>query len=496
MTISVKSREGLERGASLPRSHSQKRFSILKTSPLLAGAAVFSILAAETAKASEVDELRAEIRALSARLHKVEKEKASKAQVQAAAQASTKGQIVTKGEPTKSSFFDGRPVRIVETEGTDITLYGILEPSFIYQTHVTKDGRNAIGMQTSWFSGNRWGLYGKTVIDKDSKLNLIARLESELELPTGNMDTAGVLFNRDAWVGLESPDWGKVSFGRQNTLPRDFSNIWADPYGRAAVGTDEGGYTNNNNFKQLIFYSGGGYGANGTGDTRLDNGIVWKKAFDNGLVLGGAYAFSDGNGPGGPNGSGPIPGAGFNKGSVQSAAIGYNGGPFHVSAFFNHTDVLETANIGGSNKGHSHMSEGVGGNYEFGLVRWNAGYIHYTADQGFLGTRTDNAVTTSIKITPPGKFDYELGWQDMFATNAAITGAGYTYVAYKDASGATKAGTGSRMTTYGSIMYHPVPTIDVYLAADYLRTSGGYFASQTHLYREAVEVASGFRWRF
>jgi predicted porin len=488
--------------AKRPKNRGLFNSPTLTRAAILAGVSIMTMMVAGAAKADDVSDLKKEIKALNERLSKVEKEKA-KAKALAEQEASrprpseAQAQMPTKaGVPYLNGILDGRPVRIVETSGTDITLYGILEATFSDVTNSDKAGHSTLGMQTAWFSGNRWGLYGQTMIDPNSKFKLIARLESEFELPTGNMDTGNVLFNRDAWLGFESPMLGKFTMGRQNTLARDFSNIWGDPYTSASLSTNEGGYTNVNNFKQLIFYSGGGSGANGQGDTRLDNGIVWKKVFDNGLVLGAAYAFSDGNGPGGPNGSGSIPGAGLDKGSVQSVAAGYNGDHWHVSAFYNHTDVLEVATIGTTNKGLSHQSEGIGGNYEFGLVRWNVGYIHYTADQGFLGTRTDNAVTTSIKITPPGLVDYELGWQDMFANNAAYTPGGATFVPYHDASQATTAGSGSRMTTYGSVIYHPVPTIDIYVAADYLVTSGGYVASQAHGHKDATEGATGIRWKF
>jgi len=462
------------------------------------------------AKADEIAELKAEMKAQKVKIKVLETHllqlEQKKIHSQAAA-APAPGPIVTEEEapPVAPPFWNplvsGRPVHIVETAGTEITMYGLVEATISGVTNAAPNGDSKLGFQTAWFSGNRWGLYGKTVMFPEYGLNFIARLESEFESPTGNMDTNGVLFNRDAWIGFESEFLGKLTFGRQNTLPRDFSNIWGDPYTSASLSTAEGGYTNVNNFKQLIFYSGGGSGAHGYGDTRLDNGIVWKKMFDSGLVLGAAYAFSDGNGPGGPNGSGTIPGAGFGRGSVQSAAIGYNGGPFHISAFWNHTNVLEAVNGVYTNNGLSHMSEGIGGNYEFdffglGVLRWNAGYIHYTADQGFVGTRTDNAVTTSIKFTPPGLFDYEVGWQDFYAHNAAFTPGGFTFNPYQDASGATDAGSGSRMTVYGSIIYHPVPTIDIYLAGDYLRTTGEYIASQANGHNNATEVATGVRWKF
>ncbi len=496
--------------------------------------AAVALMASGAARADDISDLKAQMKQMNARLHDMERQQAQIEQQKAKIKAlSAKLEEVSKqkpvmqlvamtpsgeampvsaktgyvsykdgGEPADrvsfwNSLKEGRPLHIVETEGTDVRIYGILEASYAYQTNQTSTGKSVVGQEISWFSGNRWGLEGGTVLDKESQSKFIFRLESEYELPTGNMDTGNVLFNRDAWVGYQSKEYGKFTFGRQNTLPRDFAANWGDPYGSAEVKLTEGGWTNNNNFKQLIFYTGGGYGANGSGDTRLDNGIVWKKKFDNGIVLGAAYAFSDGNGPGGPNGSGSLPGAGFDKGSVQSVAAAWNHGSFNVSGFYNHTDVLERAFYGNdTTKGLSHQSAGIGANYQFGIVRWNVGYLYYTADQGIVGTRTDNAVTTSIKITPEGKVDYELGWQDMFAHNAAFNGGGNTFNAYQDASGATTTGTGSRMTVYGSVMYHPVKNLDVYIAGDYLKTTDGFHASQTHGNDNASEVVTGARYKF
>src|SRR5205807_2074127 len=139
-------------------------------------------------------------------------------------------------------------------------------------------GERLLGYQTPWFSGSRWGVKGSE--DLGGGLKAIFRLESEFVVQTGEMDTPGVLFNRDSWVGLESASLGKLTFGRQNTLARDFAQIYGDAYGTSKLTTEEGGFTNTNNFKQLIFYAGSATG------TRYDNGVVWKKAFDNGLVGG------------------------------------------------------------------------------------------------------------------------------------------------------------------------------------------------------------------
>ena len=469
-----------------------------------------AVLAATPARASdsgEISELKAEIRAMNKRLSEMEEQKGKvkalndklrQLEKQKDAQASVPPPSAPMAKKTGpwDSLVSGKPVHIIETEGTDVLLYGLLEPTLGYTTNVDAKGRTTIGLNTSWFSGNRWGIFVKQKLFPEDNFNLLARLESEFELPSGNMDTPGVLFNRDAWVGFESPELGKFTVGRQNTLPRDVANIWGDPYGDSKLTTNEGGFTNVNNFKQLIFYTGGGNGANGQGDTRYDQGFVWKKVFDNGLYLGAAFNFGDGNGPGGPNGSGPIPGASFDKGSTEAVAVGYNAGQFHVSAFYTRANVLEIPTIGTTNVGHIHQSAGVGGNWDGGLVRLDAGYIHYTADQGVFGTRTDDVVTVSTKIAPSKLYDFELGWQDFFAKNAALTGAGYTFVPFKDATAAVGTGTGTRMTTYASAIYHPIPNVDVYVAGDHLKTTGGYSASQAHQHDTADEVVTGVRYKW
>ena len=147
-----------------------------------------------------------------------------------------------------------------------VTLYGLIDVSYVHTDHANAAGNSVTSPRVAWFSGNRWGMNGSRKMG-DSGLNVIFRLESEYESQTGAMDTAGVLFNRDAWVGVESKDLGKLTLGRQNSIARDpaSSAIYGDPYGPAAPSTEEGGYTNNNNFKQLIFYAGSATGTPSSG---------------------------------------------------------------------------------------------------------------------------------------------------------------------------------------------------------------------------------------
>ena len=179
-------------------------------------------------------------------------------------------------------------------------------------------------MQVAWFSGNRLGFDADHALAIGEQIGLpglkvISKLETEFELPTGDMDTSDVFFNRDAWMGFYSDDLGKITIGRQNTLTRDFTASWGDPYGGADVGLKEGGYSNVNNFKQFIFYSGG---ANGT---RLNSAIEWKKKFGDHIVGGLGFAFgSQGAGGSGDVGNGGSTPGDFKKGQTQEASIAMN----------------------------------------------------------------------------------------------------------------------------------------------------------------------------
>jgi predicted porin len=350
------------------------------------------------------------------------------------------------------------------------TLYGLIDITLISKNHANAAGDTLTSPQVAWFSGNRWGLTGQHLMGGAGDTKAIFRLESEFESQTGAMDTPGVLFNRDAWLGIESKSLGKLTFGRQNALGRDpaASATYGDPYGPAKANLEEGGYTNNNDFKQLIFYAGSATG------TRVDRGVVWKKEWDN-LVTGLEYQF------GGVTGS-------FSTGSTISGSLAYNGSNYTIAGFVTEADIAKL----------KHRTASIGGNVQLSpLVRVNAGYFHYTAEQGgTFGQRKDNAYTLSTKITPPGAFDYELGYQVMSATNAGLTGSGYVQNAFSDTSGIKAVATGKRKTLYGSAFWHMDKSTEFYIAADHLNTTGGYKASQANGFTSQTEVGLGMRYKF
>jgi predicted porin len=387
---------------------------------------------------------------------------AALAQIQASAAAQ-------EAKPARAASVTQAPGEglVLKNGGDFVKIYGLLDMSLSRKTNADKNGNTLNDMPVAWFSGNRWGIEGQHELKDTGGLKAIFKLESEYELPTGNMDTPGVLFNRDAWLGLESEAIGKVTLGRQNTLAREFSKIYGDPYGSAGVTMEEGGYSNNNDFKQLIFYSGSATG------TRYDKGIVWKKEVGK-FVAGVGYQL------------GGIPGD-FDLGTTKSLGLAYNGGQLNVAGFWNKANV----------NGFNHTSYSIGGNYQFGLVRLNTGYVHYQADQPtLLGQREDRAYTISARFSPAGHFDYELGWQTMNADNAAVNGSGYVLNAFANTGNATKTATGKRKTWYASTFYHFDKRTELYLAVDRLTTDGTYLAAQANGFKEQNEAAVGMRFKF
>jgi predicted porin len=353
---------------------------------------------------------------------------------------------------------------------SSVQLYGLIDLSVpTYQSHADTKGNHVVGMGLGgepWFSGSRWGMKGAEDIGGGSKI--IFRLESEYVAANGQMEDPGQLFDRDAWVGIENDTFGKLTAGFQNTIARDAAAIYGDPYGSVKLTTEEGGWTNSNNFKQMIFYA-----ASATG-TRYSNGLAWRKLFGNGIFASAGYAFGNSTS--------------FGSNSAYQAALGYNGGPFHVAGFYSHVN----------NSGFTDQSYSIGGNYAFGILRVNAGYFRYLGNQGALGQRQDNAWTTSLKLSPKGPLDYELGYQQMRVKNAAYNDGGNIPNANigNEFSASSGLHNGYKETLYGSIFYHLSKRTEVYLAGDYMKLHGGYTVASTHGASNQLELTTGMRTRF
>ncbi|MBV8633183.1 MAG: porin [Burkholderiaceae bacterium] len=544
-----------------------------KTGSLIA-LAIASAFAALPVHADEISDLKAQLQILSKRIADLEASQAKtnqavnqvSTQVANQAQAPVGTALFTAPKalpPSLKTDQEGKEINennrsgitIFDNDKTTLKMYGIVEATASHDDHQqvtgipygggglgsggTKNTGNAggapagsyagtFGFQTSWFSGNRLGFdfdHDLGNFGSFHDLKIMAKLENEFELPSGTLDTSNGIFNRDAWLGFYSPELGKLTFGRQNTLTRDFTQTWGDPYGTADVTLKEGGYSNVNNFKQLIYYSGGG------GGTRMDSAVVWKKKLDDNWVIGLGHSFGfQGAGGSGALGAGvpalgyqnngqggPVPGDAKN-GATNEISIAYNGlnlgaakANFNVSYNEVNIDDLPESSIL------------VGGNLVFDNgLRLNTGYIHYTADQGVdnsAGTRTDNAFTLSGSFTAD-KTVYALGAQTIRVNHAGFIGNGgmgginlIPFISYIPALSplnavASNVASGHKNSLYGSVMYRWDKQTDMYVAADYVKVTGGISvpdaqSNGTNLsgnpalgIDHEIELALGVRYKF
>ena len=83
---------------------------------------------------------------------------------------------------------------------SSVTLYGIIDEGINCNSNV-KDGRS-YALQSGVMQGSRWGLRG--VEDLGGGLQTIFVLENGFDLNTGKASQGGLLFGRQAYVGLSS----------------------------------------------------------------------------------------------------------------------------------------------------------------------------------------------------------------------------------------------------------------------------------------------------
>jgi predicted porin len=94
---------------------------------------------------------------------------------------------------------------------TSVTLYGLIDEGLNYTNNAGKG--SAYQMRSGDSGGSRFGLRG--VEDLGAGTAAIFDVESGYDLNSGESGQGGLLFGRQAWVGLRSKQYGQITFGRQ-----------------------------------------------------------------------------------------------------------------------------------------------------------------------------------------------------------------------------------------------------------------------------------------
>ncbi|WP_321791823.1 porin [Caballeronia sp. J97] len=188
-----------------------------------------------------------------------------------------------------------------------VTLFGALDAGIAY-IHNVEGHSSQWKMSTGNVSENSWGLKGTEDLGGGTKA--IFTVENGFDIANGQLHQGGRIFGRQAWVGLTTPSFGTVTFGRQYDPVTDlvqpitgdsFSGIWATP-------GDIDNYDDS---------------------ARFDNAVKWVSPTWSGVTFEAMYSFG---GIAGATGSGQVYSGGASYSNNQlSLAAGYlhinNGNP-------------------------------------------------------------------------------------------------------------------------------------------------------------------------
>ena len=240
---------------------------------------------------------------------------------------------------------------------SSVTLYGTLDAGLVYTNN--QAGHSNWQQGSGTVSDTYFGLRGSE--DLGNGLHAIFTLENGFDLNNGKLKENNTLFNRQAFVGLQSDQYGTLTLGRQ--------------------------YDSMVDFLAPLSAAGSGYGNNLAGhpfdNDNLDNSFSIKNAVKYtsanyaGLQFGGLYGFSN-------------EANGFADNRAWSAGASYKNGPLNVAAAYlqlnnagsNNTNGAISAGQGGAAQLAAQMQRtyGVGANYTYGPATVGLLWTHTQLD--------------------------------------------------------------------------------------------------------------------
>lgn len=109
---------------------------------------------------------------------------------------------------------------------SSVTRYASLDSGFAYANN--RGGHALFKANQSNMQPDRWGITG--VEDMGGGLHTLFRLENGFFTDTGASVNTSSFFNRQAYVGLESGQFGRVMLGHRSALSFDMLTPFANAY--------------------------------------------------------------------------------------------------------------------------------------------------------------------------------------------------------------------------------------------------------------------------
>lgn len=343
------------------------------------------------------------------------------------------------------------PIIGVAHAQSSITLYGLIDEGFEAISNAPaqrSDGSARLFRldATNGLNSSRWGLRGSE--DLGGGLQALFQLENGYELNNGKLGQGGAEFGRQAFLGLSSDRFGKLTFGRQYDSVVDF--VGGLEFGDSNIGTGHSAHPADlDNFN----------------NSRRTNSAVKFKSIDyGGLTFGGLYSF------GGIAGS-------ISRNQIYSAGASYKNGPVTVGAAYlnvrnpaaslfgsNPSDTATSNGLTGSPVFSGYATAafyqvlGVGGSYAVGPAVFGATWSNVRFGN-IAAINNASAVFNDAEVS----FQYHIGPR-------LLAGVAYNYL---HGSAATAAVGGSNYSQFAAGMNYTVsPRTDLYIAADYQTVNG------------------------
>lgn len=339
---------------------------------------------------------------------------------------------------------------------TSVTLYGLIDTGLTYVSNQKVAGASPTTGHSNFLETNasvvpdRWGLRGSE--DLGDGLKAIFTLENGFALTNGTLGQHGLLFGRQAFVGLSSNKFGTVTFGRQYDSVVDYLAPLS-----GAGGANGGG----------VFFTHPYDNDNLDNTMRINNTVKFASLDYDGWQFGSLYGFSNSAG-------------GFSDNRAYSVGTSYNNGPLRFAAAYLQ---INNGGTGIDNNNLTGATDGLNSTFDAGLQRTFGAGLNYTfgpAWVGFVFTETKLENATAINNTNSAaiglgdaslRFDnFELTGHYNLTSAVSVIGS-YTYT---DGSYSLGGGLSPKWNQFNLMLNYALSRrTNLYVEGQYQHVSGG-----------------------
>jgi len=250
---------------------------------------------------------------------------------------------------------------------SSVTIYGIADAAFVRERGGTAGTVNKLTSGAA--SASRIGFRGTE--DLGNGVSALFTLETGFRLDTGEVDSAGTIFNRQAYVGLKSKV-GTLTLGRQYTPWHQSLAQVADPFTTGTAGGSKNLFPD--------------FGTN----VRTSNTVMYTAPPTMGFTADLAYSAGEQSGS-------------STAGRQVGGSIGYSKGPLNVRLAHNHknNDVAPAPGVAPLDRSIGRNTL-LAANYDFKVLK---AYFAYGVNKGFNSAPLGNANNPYGGVRPTSSVD-------------------------------------------------------------------------------------------